>query len=450
MERRTVWEQVYKRFDPFQPANNPAWRAPRPRSPAIEIERLVEVPFGEPRALVSGTIGTGKSTELLRIADARSVRDFVVVLDLVRHFSEVVQDEQALRNVEAWEVVFLAGLAVLRASNEVLPYPVPQEMVHALQQAWSNVAQATEMPQSSVQLDASALAKSMVITASAALPLLGAGASAAAATAVGLKALEGISGAVKWHVPVGQAKRRKPDQDPEMQGLLHAVNAIFAYVQSKATRILLVIDGLDRIADLRRAEALFLQSEMIGKLACRLIVAAPFSLRSHPAASAIPRFSLVSPIVNEPVLDKKHPSIYGPGVKFFSEVFTRRVADLPARDLVSQELLDKLAYYSGGRARDFIKSIRSVAEQAWLDDLPSATPELVDRVLDGMRRLLETGLDEDHIKVLEHVMNNPLRRLPGNEKARELLTYGQLLPYPNETEWYFPHPLLLMHMLRPS
>lgn len=72
MTRRDVWEQVYKRFDPFQPANNPAWRAPRPLSPATEIERLVEVPFGEPRALVSGTIGTGKSTELLRIADARS------------------------------------------------------------------------------------------------------------------------------------------------------------------------------------------------------------------------------------------------------------------------------------------------------------------------------------------------------------------------------------------
>lgn len=68
---------------------------------------------------------------------------------------------------------------------------------------------------------------------------------------------------------------------------------------------------------------------------------------------------------------------------------------------------------------------------------------------DSTRRLLETGLDEGHIRILKHVMDNPLRELPESEKARELLTYGQLLPYPNETEWYFPHPLLLMHMLRP-
>jgi hypothetical protein len=49
-----------------------------------------------------------------------------------------------------------------------------------------------------------------------------------------------------------------------------------------------------------------------------------------------------------------------------------------------------------------------LAEQAWLDDAPAASPGLVDKVLDKARRLLETGLDKGHIEVLEKVMAHPL------------------------------------------
>ncbi|WP_437937949.1 hypothetical protein [Sorangium sp. So ce341] len=222
------------------------------------------MPFGDTRALVTGTTGTGKSTELLRIAEARSGQDFVIVLDLHRHFAEVVGDEQALRNVGAWEVVFLAGLALVRAASELLPYPIPASYVADLSAAWEKVARATETPGAQAVVDAGALAKAMVVLASAGLPLLGA--PAAAAGAVGLKVLEAASGALKWNLPIGQAARRRRDQDAEMQTLLQAVNVLIGHVQSKATRILLLIDGLDRIVELDRAEALFIESEMIAQL----------------------------------------------------------------------------------------------------------------------------------------------------------------------------------------
>ncbi|MFT3776198.1 MAG: hypothetical protein QM820_63450 [Minicystis sp.] len=119
MSRQQVWLDVYNRFDPFQPAAEHVWRADRPRSPAGDIIKLLRGPFDGVRVLVTGTTGTGKSTELLRIAEARSSEDFVVVLDLQKHFSEVVGDEQALRNISSWEVIFLAGLAVVRAAKEI-------------------------------------------------------------------------------------------------------------------------------------------------------------------------------------------------------------------------------------------------------------------------------------------------------------------------------------------
>jgi hypothetical protein len=74
----------------------------------------------------------------------------------------------------------------------------------------------------------------------------------------------------------------------------------------------------------------------------------------------------------------------------------------------------------------------------------------VDKVLDEARRLLETGLDRGHLQLLEEVIRDPQHILPADPRTRELLDYGKLLPYPNESEWYYPHPLLTMHLVRTS
>jgi hypothetical protein len=465
MSRQPTWLEVYNRFDPFLPAAQRAWRAERPRSPAGDIIKLLRGPFEGTRVLVTGTTGTGKSTELLRIAEARSGEDFVVLLDLQRHFSEVVGDEQALRSISAWEVVFLAGLAVLRAAQELMAFaPIPEEHVEALRMSWERAAKAAETPMAEPGIDVGALANSMFVLASAvAVPLLApaavpgaiAGAAGAAGAETGLKLLEGalksgeaVAGAFKWSLPLGRSKRAVPDQDDRVQNLLTAVNIIINYVQTRLRRVLLVIDGLDRILDFERAEALFLRSELIAQLACRIVVTGPFALHSHPARGAIPRFSKNCVVFNEPVMKKGNEREPGPGVDFFCDVYYRRIADLRVPDLIPPELLRDLAYCSGGRARDFVKLIRSVAELGWIDDVDQATRPLVDKVLDETRRLLETGLDAGHIKVLEAAAADPRRVIPEDPRARELLDYGKLLPYPNEMEWYYPHPLLVKHMVR--
>lgn len=456
MSRRVVWESIYNRFDPFQPAAQQAWRADRPRSPAGDIVKLLRAPFGGTRVLVTGTTGTGKSTELLRIAEAMSSDDFVVVLDLQRHFSEVVGDEQALQSISSWEVVFLAGLALVRAAKELISFhEIPQEYLDGLAKAWTKAAEASGTPVTQAQFDVGALAKGMVVLASGALPLLGAPAAAAAGgAAVGLtvlgaaaKAAEAGTTGFKWMLPVGRSQRKLPDQDDQLQSLLGAVNLIVGFVQTKLRKVLLIIDGLDRILDFDRAEALFLRSELIAQLECRLVVTGPFALHSHPAKGAVPRFSKNCMVFNEPVILKGNEGAHGAGVGFFCDVFRRRIEDLRAADLVPDELLRRLAYYSGGRARDFIRLIRALAEQAWIDDAPEANEALVARVLDEARRLLESGLDKGHIAVLSGVAKDPLHQLPEDSRARELLDYGKLLPYPNESEWYYPHPLLTMHLV---
>ncbi len=94
------WERIYRDFDPEQPVTEHSeWRVRRPRSPADRVIRLLDLPTGPTRILLTGTVGSGKSTELFRIAEARAGKEFVLFLDLDRHFTRVVGDPAALRKV---------------------------------------------------------------------------------------------------------------------------------------------------------------------------------------------------------------------------------------------------------------------------------------------------------------------------------------------------------------
>lgn len=437
---------IYRRFDPIEPATDPVWRAPRPHSPVGRIVQRLDLPFADPRILLAGTVGTGKSTELLRLREARAGKELVLLLDLHRQFASVMGDGEAIQRVEAWEVVFLVGLAVLGAAREVLPYPVPPQHVADLQQAWERVADATGTPRTT-EVDLGKMASDMVTAGSVLVPLLVASAPVALGVAAAVGAVKAIAGGIRHMVPIGRSGKTLPDSDDAMQTLLGAVNVLIGHVQTHHQRIVLLIDGLDRIRDEDRALALFLRSELLGQLSCRTVVCAPFALRSAPVAAAIPRFDTVV-LANEPVLDKANPERHGPGIVFFTEMYRLRTQDLQAPDAIGHELLERLAYVSGGRARDFVKLVRGVAERAWTADVTIATPTIVEEVIDEARRDRERGLDVGLLGVLRAVMADALRQLPEDVRARKLLDWGHLLPYPNESEWYYPHPLLTLHLLK--
>lgn len=445
MSRRPVWETVHLRFDPAKAAGS-GWRADRPNSPAAAILRALDRPIGDPRVLLTGTVGTGKTTELLRLVEQRREKDVVVFLDLERHFTEVVRDSAALQRVSTWEVCLLAGLALIRVAKDTLGYEFPEQHLRDLEQAWLAVARATETP-APAQLDVPGLVKAMSSVGAAAVPAaVGAGPLAAGVSA-GLAAVGALASALKWTLPLGLSKRPLPDQNADMQTLLACVNVLIGLVQQRSRRVLIVLDGLDRVRELSGARALFVDSQLISRLACPLVVSGPIALRHDPSTAAVQGF-VPHVLVNEPVLLKEDPARHGPGVGFFCELFDRRTGDLGVPDLISRPLLEELAYRSGGRARDFVHFIRDLALLAWDDDLPSATPQLVRKVLDDHRRRRETGLDRGHIRLLAEIAADPEHRLPQGELARVLLGYGALLPYPNESEWYYPHPLLMMSLVR--
>jgi hypothetical protein len=115
---------------------------------------------------------------------------------------------------------------------------------------------------------------------------------------------------------------------------------------------------------------------------------------------------------------------------------------------VPRVLLNELAYRSGGRARDFVRLVRDLAEEAWQEDVDTATEHTVGKVLDALRRHYEMGLHAGHIDLLKKIADDPEHRLPEDPLAQELLGYGTLLAYANESEWYSTHPLLMMHVVK--
>lgn len=446
MSRRPIWETIFERFDPERPPPEPSWRAARPLSPLESINEALDFPRGTPHILLTGTVGTGKTTELLRVADARAANEFVVFLDLERHFDQVVGDREALQHVSPWEVAFLAGLAILRSAEQRLGFTFPESHLRALGQAWVEAAKLSRTIEVTPEVDVGKLAKSLVLVTSAAGAAVAGAPGAVAGGAVG--ALSALAESAKWSLPLGLSKKRLPDQDSQAQTLLQCVNVLIGLVQQRGSRVLLILDGLDRIKTFDRAKELFLDSKMMGQLACRVVLCGPFVLRTDGAIAGVQGFSDVPPLVNVPVMDQADPARPGPGIAFFRDLYARRVVDLRVPDLLPPASLDRLAYYSGGRAREFVTMIQRIARTAYAADAHTVSPEMVEKVLDERRRHWEIGLTRGHIRVLEEVAADPEHRLPDDELAQKLLTTGALLPYPDGSEWYYPHPLLTMRFLR--
>jgi hypothetical protein len=446
----SAWEQIYDVFDPERPVvDHPAWRVDRTKGPARQVSRLLDLRVGTPRVLLTGTVGSGKSTELHRIAEARSQVEFVVLLDLDRHFTDVVGDPAALQRVASWEVCFLVGLALVRAAEEVLDLSFDGRKKE-LSEAWSKAARASHTTDSP-ELDVGALARSMVVFASSVVGAAVGATTGVGVAAVGLSALGAVKeagGGFKWRLPISLARKTLPDQDEHLQNLLGVVNRILGEIQQAHRPVLLVIDGLDRIKDVAHARLLFVESEVLARLACRLVVCGPYALRHRPELAQVRGGFRPVTLVNEPVVDQAKPWVHGPGVRVFRELFHRRTDEI-APTLQLDAVVDRLAWYSGGRARDFVRLVRMLAEQALLDGTETPGETQVAAVLDEARRLRETGLNRHHIKVLNEVVADPRRELPEDAAAWDLLQWDCLLPYPNNSEWFFPHPLLTMNVVRP-
>lgn len=435
---RELWEKVYRRFDPEEPAEAP-WRAKRPYAPSEDILAQLARPgtMGRKHFVIFGTVGGGKSTELRALAEGALPKSVVVLVDLYQHFLERLGDPAALEQLQPWEAVAVVGLSVVGAAQR-FHRPVDTERLQtALQDLVPEDGKAGT-------LNVLRLAGGVAALAGTAVGGIGTAAGA------GLSALGTALSAGKWDLPLGLSQREpKPDQDPRVQRLVEAVHGVIADLQDKFGRLTLVIDGLDRIESSEASRRLLVDSALLGGLPCAVVLSAPIALRREGMASRVRGFD-PKPLHNVPVLRQDEPSAPNPlGMAFFAELWRLRTSDLEnGEGLIPPALLERLAFYSGGHLRQLTKLVRTTAEFAWDADVLEATSEHVDASIEQWRQTTEAGLTRHHLDILEQVREDPAHLLPDTEGAADLLVNRWLLPYPNQSTWYYPNPLLSLGLMK--
>jgi hypothetical protein len=438
-----LWGAIWARFDPQQPARD-RLLVPRRYSPAEQAVEHLRRNAGKKKLMVVGTVGSGKSTELLHVAERTQEFATPIFFDVEHHFTEIVHDPAALQQVAPWEVLFLVGLAVLRAAEHrfaTLGPAVDPTRVEAFSDAAASLFPAAEARGGAAALSLSDLIrKGLSRTLSV---FVGPGPDAIAPA---LEVAQAAADAMNWEVELGRSHVTVGDQDRRVHALLGAVNGLLDDVTRLFKRpLILFIDGLDKIGVQETNEGLFIQSSVLGQLSVPTVVTGSVTFRHSALANRLSRFHRLD-VSNVPVFSRARPHERGGDQAFFLELYRKRVEHIDKAPLAIPEWgLLELAYYSGGRVRDFMHLVQEVAFQAEGAGRAVADKAVIAAAVADRRRLMESGFSGDMRTALEMVIQKP-DELPGAPVDQgvlfRLLDNYQLLPYPNESEWWYPHTLL--------
>jgi len=435
------WKAVHEAFDPIRPVTDPALRVERePRyNPMAELDRRLRLPIDPMCYGVAGSVGTGKSTELLAVAEKLTDDALVVFLDLWSHFESSVRDPGALNHLQPWELIGLLGLGVVRAGTDRFGHRWGEERDRLEEALAAFRSHEIDEP----QVDITRLVGGLAVTA---------GGAAGAIAGTGFKLLKAAADATKWNWRIGlRDRKRTSDQEPEVQRVLDATNGVIAALgDAYDRRIIIVADGLDRMRLPATFEELFVESDLLRELECDLVVCAELGLVQRYRSRL--RIAKTFELTNIPVARYDDLSPLKSGGDFFEDLVARRLASLdemPPEGALSSEVIRRLAWSSGGRLRDFMGLVREVAIRGLMDNVAVVEASAIEEVVDDLRRERESGINVGEIAELQRVLDDPLHRLSDGDVVLDLLAKHLLLAYPNESTWYLPHPVLTLKLLRP-
>ncbi len=142
-DHQKTWKQLYNLFNPADRLeyDQQDLYVSRPRSVAGEIANLLNLQV-EPTGkwIVCGSMGCGKSTELVRLATVLENHYSVVALDMVRS----LRADILINQVQPSEVLFAIGAGAVQMAREDLAYEVPRDLVDELTNAFGGLLRERE------------------------------------------------------------------------------------------------------------------------------------------------------------------------------------------------------------------------------------------------------------------------------------------------------------------
>ncbi len=439
------WQHLYReRFD-FQRTlrgEDIRFYVERADTPAREIHRqLLETPARATKFFLSGSAGSGKSSELARLGRLLQDDFAVVGLDAYQSAANVTQLSGA-------EVLFMIGAAATRVARERWGHALSEEATQALFEAFRGVAHEPAKLDLGRLVEGTATLSGLAATA-AGLP----GAAVAAAGKAVAQAVGAHSGAKRTIPrPFGGLTREVREGDPEVDRLSEALAQVLGEVGTIRPPVIL-IDGLDRIEELASIRRLFLQTRLLDLPQCPVVYNGPIALAFSPDAmmlSGSARFESVF-LPNVPVEPPVSPvaSVTPQEVAAGREVM-RRIVQLRLNSLGLDEdhvfdegALDLAISYSGGVIRDLIRLVhwglrlgaRETPQPARIS--PTIVQAAFQRVAREFQPMAANALRVDELRQVED-SGQP----SGTDESTRLLLRGAILAYQDHVPWFRVHPFL--------
>ena len=352
------------------------------------------------KTLFTGTRGSGKTTELHRLEEALRQDHLTVFMD--------VEELLNLGDIQYTDLLVLLGLAVFRVARQA-GFGANEKMVAELRFWYEEHILEQEKGVLSAELKAE-------------LDV----------------AIARISGQVKADAP--RRQRIRAQAQTHLSDLLKRLNDLLWELRNKvAQRILVIVDGLDKVYNLNQVRDLFLQgAKALLEPACRIIYTVPFALSYtndfRQVSSSFTRFREL-PNVKTHEADGR---AYEPGAEMLRAILHRRMH--PA--LLTTEAANQLIAHSGGLIRELISLTRSslIAARRSRGDRGPIQLADVELAIQQVQNAYSAFLTEAHYQELARILRGG--QFKNSDVARELIHNLSLLAYNGGPVWWGVHPIV--------
>lgn len=225
-----------------------------------------------------------------------------------------------------------------------------------------------------------------------------------------------------------------PKSNKQTRELLTSINIINNFLKTKTKGIVLLLDGLDRLNDIKSFSQLILSDiQELSSIGIGVVLVGPlralYDQSSDGLEQAVNYFDYRS------CYDVDNDS---EAYQFFENIIESRAT----QGFIEESAMKSLIYYSGGVLRDLINLTQASIEEAYLSDGDIIQqPHVETSVMSfGKARLL--GLSESELETLEKNMTEDIF-IPRTEEDIRLLVSGRMLEYRYPERRYSVHPAIV-------
>jgi hypothetical protein len=394
------------------------------------------------RGLLTGHVGSGKTSELMRLAQEVAADFFVVWFDAEASLSK--------ENVNHFDVLLAMGVAIHAAAGAVGLKPDKKLADEFVNSFASFLRKFEDKRKFTLKLD-QLLQQVFTIAVTVGAGALGGPALAVMAGAAAASAGEAFK-ATALELNVSDQLIHTLELPANRQEVIGRLNRIIDDVNQRAAKPVLVItDGLDKLTALK-ARLLFADSSLLAEPGSALIYTAPIEfyhrLSSGVTASAFTEYSFLPnpPVCKRPAGGWKEDRESNPeGREILRKIVARRIErrKRTIESVIDADALDLIVGASGGIVRDVIRFMRDAAISAQIGKNAKIDKPLAQSVIDMQRQEMYARLSIQLRDALTAVVEQGSLKGGASESVEDdLLHAAYLLSYQADhgKSWFDAHP----------